>query len=547
MHTRTLTICNASAGSGKTFTLAAFYVACLLENGNPGAYRSVLAVTFTNKATSEMKDRILTHLYALGHGYADAGFLDKVKEVLRGRGYRTDDSSDPRDSRSACERLTEGPLDPKDSGSASKRITDAEIRERAAALFDDMLAHYDDIEVMTIDSFLQLLFAGLAQSIGLSANFNVEIDTEHLLDTAVDQILSTHIDEQEGLASTISEKISKQLDEEGRWDIRGELRTLAKELLKESVQDKTTDADFDRERIRAFRDAIDLNATEEMQELKSLWESLNGRIDEVRALKGGVDFKSFVGRVEKMVRGKRLEDKDGPVAPRSEKHLEGVKVLSSQSSDDRQSRVQDYGLQVTDNDSDLLGQLRRLNELFVALKPRYMCWYYTQERLDEMMLLTYLRNRMRANLHEANSVLLAETAHKLSAALQPGDADFILEKAGIRFRHILLDEFQDTSTLQWDNFCRLISEVLASGGTTLIVGDTKQSIYRWRNGNRHLMEGLNRDNSQFGAFVQEQPLRRNFRSCKKVVEFNLRLFKKLPVMVTGSNLAQLGRSAKPCP
>ena len=124
---RTLTICNASAGSGKTFTLAAYYVACLLESPNPGSYRSVLAVTFTIKATAEMKDRILTQLYALGQGSVEPQFLDKVKQVLRLRG---------------CE------------------LTDETIRERSKKLFEDMLAHYEDISVTTIERTLAELIAG---------------------------------------------------------------------------------------------------------------------------------------------------------------------------------------------------------------------------------------------------------------------------------------------------------------------------------------------------------------------------------------------------
>lgn len=462
---RTLTICNASAGSGKTFTLAAHYVACLMAGEGIGSYRSVLAVTFTNKATAEMKDRILTHLYALGQGCEDGHFLGKVQEVLRIRG---------------CQ------------------LTETEIRDKAKRLFEDMLAHYDDIRVTTIDSFLQLLLTGLAQSIGLSANFAVELDVTHAITTAVDQLLSTHIDEQEGLADTISDYLTEQLQDEAGWDIRRTLRSLAAELFTEAVQEHTDDSDFERKRIRAFKEAVSWDKTPAAQELRATYEALAAKRDEILGMTGGRNYNAFLGRVELMVRGKKLSEKDGPLGERDRARLkEGDPLL-------------------------------RLNELFEQEKGKYLRWYYTTEHLNDMMLLAYLRNRIRANLKDANSVLLAETAHKLAAALQPGDADFILEKAGIRFRHILLDEFQDTSDLQWSNFRRLIEEILASGGTTLIVGDTKQSIYRWRNGNRHIMDSLD---ETFAGFAAHQPLRRNFRSCREVVQFNLRMFRQLPSMM----------------
>ena len=465
MQERTLTICNASAGSGKTFTLAAYYVACLLESPSPGSYRSVLAVTFTIKATAEMKDRILTQLYALGQGTVDPHFLRKVKEVLRLRG---------------------------------QELTDEIIRERSKHLFEDMLAHYDDISVTTIDSFLQILFGGLAQSIGLSANYAVELDVKHLIQTSVDQLISTHIDEQPELEKTISDYLEQRLDNEESWDIRGSLCRLAEELFKESVQERTGDKDFDRARIKTFMDAIRWDKTPAAKELKGLYEALSAKRDEITAMTGGRNYNAFLGRVEAMVNGRKPEKDNGL----GEKDLARLKEGDP---------------------------LLRLNTLFEQEMPAYKRWFYTVQQLDDMMLLAYLRNRIQTNLDEANSVLLSETANKLAKALQPGDADFILEKAGIRFRHILLDEFQDTSTLQWRNFQPLIAEILAGGGTTLIVGDTKQSIYRFRNGNRHLMDQLDKT---FAGYERREPLRRNFRSCREVVQFNLDLFRRLPGMVT---------------
>jgi ATP-dependent exoDNAse (exonuclease V) beta subunit len=143
--------------------------------------------------------------------------------------------------------------------------------------------------------------------------------------------------------------------------------------------------------------------------------------------------------------------------------------------------------------------------------------------------MSSLQALIQRNLAEANSALLARTASTLSRALQTGDAEFILEKAGIRYRHVLIDEFQDTSQLQWSVIERLLKDVLAGAGNTLlIVGDIKQSIYRWRNGDWHIMDSLTNDEQHpltrerlNGRFTS---LTRNFRSSEEVVRFNLSLF-----------------------
>ena len=466
---KTLTVSNASAGSGKTFTLAAYYVACLMRERSDGAYRSILAVTFTNKATEEMKDRILSYLYALSNGKDEKAFIGKVQAILR---------------------------------SWHITLSEDELRDRAGHFFSDMLEHYDDVRVTTIDSFLQLLLSGLAQTIGLSSSYAIEIGQERIIREAVDQIISTHIDEQEGLAEAISSFLTEQMDETSRWDIRADLRKLAEDLFKEAVLEQGDRLSFDKQRILAFRKAVRWENSPEYKYLSEAYEPLNSRRDEVAAMTGGKNYISFLNRVEKMLHN-RIPDKFSL----GKTDLERLSKPAFRST--------------------LTSLLSSLHEAVDRVKSSFLDRYYTTEHLNQLILLGYLRNRIKTSLIDSNSALLAETAAKLCQALRPGDADFILERAGIRFKHILLDEFQDTSTLQWLNFLKLIEEVLASGGTTLIVGDTKQSIYRWRNGNRHIMEGLKPDHPTLGHFITEQPLRTNYRSRREIVRFNLDFFASL--------------------
>ena len=467
---KTLTVCNASAGSGKTFSLAARYVACLLAGG-AGSYRSILAVTFTNKATQEMRDRILTHLYALGQGLPDRAFLGEVKRCV-------------------------------------PNLEESDIRLRCSALFEEMLTHYDDVRVMTIDSFLQLLLAGLAQFIGLATSYEPELDVKGVVSKAVDQIMSTHIDEQPGLLESISDFVARQLEDESSWDVRGKLRKLGEELLKEAVQERDADLQLDGAHIRAFEKLVDWKKSPEYQALQEAYAPLKDRSVEVSRFKYGNRHLAFLDRVEALLVGK----------PTGRNWSNGLGAGDL-----------DYVESVHDA---LETAQARLHHVFTEKAvPAYQCFQLTTQHLQELLLLGYIRNRIRHNLSDANRALLAETASRLVQAMRPGDADFILEKAGIRFRHILLDEFQDTSTLQWENFRRLVEEILASGGSTLVVGDTKQSIYRFRNGNRHLMEGLTPAHPTLGAFVHEHPLRRNFRTRREIVRFNLTTFAHLPAFV----------------
>ena len=158
----------------------------------------------------------------------------------------------------------------------------------------------------------------------------------------------------------------------------------------------------------------------------------------------------------------------------------------------------------------------------------YNTYQLSKEFTYDLQLMSELRALIDRNLLEANKTLLARTADQLCRALKDGDADFILEKAGIRYHHVLLDEFQDTSKLQWKVFDKLLKELAAGeGNSILVVGDIKQSIYRWRNGDWHTMEQLGKENTYYYAYHNEQfpRLVRNFRSSRQVVEFNLSLFR----------------------
>ena len=438
-----VTLCKASAGTGKTYTLAAYYVGLLLSGED---YRSILAITFTNKATAEMSERILAYLHAISQGKEQA-FLSYARRFM----------------------IRDGQAD------------EALLRQRAATCFHKMLLDYDNVQVQTIDSFLQTLLGGLAGILHMDAGLHVELDVKQVIQEAVEQLLATELTEAD--RAILEDYMLLKLDQESHWDVRQSLCELAYELYNESVQ--MLDADgkilFDARAIARRREAIEQRWAndEQLAELKHILRT---------------------GQSEAYNRYTKA------AYERLKRSVEAPEKISAK---DRFRGVADKYCNAD--------EMARASALAEQIRPRYNTLQLTIRFSRDMELMSSLQALIQRNLAEANCALLARTASTLTKALHTGDADFILEKAGIRFHHVLIDEFQDTSQLQWSVIEQLLRDVLASAGNTLlIVGDIKQSIYRWRNGNWHIMDELKSD--------QVMPLIRNFRSSEEVVRFNLTLF-----------------------
>ena len=445
-----VTICRASAGTGKTYTLAAYYVGLLLSGED---YRSILAITFTNKATAEMSERILGYLYSIAQG-AERPFLNYARQFML----------------------------------RDEKLPDAELEKRAQKCFRQMLLDYDNMQVQTIDSFLQTLLAGLSGVLHMSAGLNTELDIDHVIRQAVDQLLTTDMTASD--RSIIEDYMRLKLDEESQWDVRNSLCQMAKELFNESVQMLHADG-----RILFDTQAI----TRRRQVVEDLWES-NPDVKQLRTLIAHCNpekYNRYTTYAYNRIKRSLESPEKMPVADR----FRGVSAKSCNAE-----------------------EMTQASELAARVGRFYNTLQLTVRFSRDMELMTSLQKLIDRNLDEANSALLARTANTLSEALREGDADFILEKAGIRFKHILIDEFQDTSRLQWSVIRQLLMDVLAGvGHTLLIVGDIKQSIYRWRNGDWHIMDSLDFPN------INEQftSLTRNFRSSEEVVRFNLSLFKHI--------------------
>ena len=455
-----LMVCRASAGTGKTFTLAAYYIAMLLSGES---YRNILAVTFTNAATAEMKERILTYLIKIAHGQEEDFF-----RLVRTYMLRDNDASDE------------------------------VLRARAEANLHAILQDYDNFCVSTIDSFLQQLIRGMAQALNRTADFEITLDLKQVITKAVDTMLSSELTDDS--KRTVFDYIKQRLDDGKSWDIRKGLIQIGEQLYEESVQIHGTSISaaplvLDEQRIDDYRKALYAHLNAAREQFKEMATQAKRDRDAGVEYAKGADAKYLI---ENMFAS--------ATAPESKKD------------DDLFRGATDTKMEAVLADP----QLRQLQQACDDMRRIYWEMTCSLTYLNDMRLMHALEQSVEHSLLSTNTALLAETAVTLARALRPGDADFILEKAGVRYRHIMIDEFQDTSLLQWSVFMHLIREVVAvPGQTVLIVGDTKQSIYRFRNGDWQIMEALGKTELQSVYNAKVEPLIRNQRSRERVVQFNL--------------------------
>ena len=477
-----VTVCKASAGTGKTFTLAAYYIGLLMSGED---YRAILAITFTNKATAEMSERILKNLYEIWHGTADPNFVESVRSFM----FRNRD---------------------KDA---------AWMQARAEWCFNQMLVDFDNVKIQTIDSFLQTLLNGLAGMLHQSAGMNTELDSDRVINEAVDQLLTSEMTEQDLVI--MRDFLYVRLEQEGTIYIKQSLVALAKELYNESVQmlDSRGEIVFDAQKITERRErlaAMRENSPEIIRlrkETEQLLQSLEG-MDKSGCGRVGTSIKSAITNIRES-----LFPSDGGECKSPFRGLTNEAYAAAKEGTGDWAKVPKpvYDLVIALTDA-----ARRCRAFYDTIDLTVALSY-------EMQLMTSLQRIIQRNLAEANCALLSRTASILDSALRGGDADFILEKVGIRYHHVLMDEFQDTSKLQWSVIEKLLQELVAGeGNSLLIVGDIKQSIYRWRNGDWHIMDELTSEGMSELTRDRLNPLftslQQNFRSSEEVVRFNLSFF-----------------------
>ncbi len=475
-----LTVYKASAGSGKTFTLAVEYITLLVKN--PQSYRTILAVTFTNKATEEMKMRILSQLYGISKQLPDSRiYMEKV-----------------------CEKTGfQPPLVVKNAGIALHLL----------------LHNYSYFRVETIDSFFQSVLRNLARELDLTANLRISLNDVQVEEQAVDMLIDslTHTDVMlKWLLSYIMEKIS----DDHSWNIIGQIKQFGKTIFRDyyksqskELKEKISEKGFIDSYIKQLRQ-IRSDAKDHMQQFADSFfdileaEGLN--VDHLQYGKSGVAgffLKIRQGQFDESIVGRRTCDCREDPAKWHKK------------SSDKAVLIQNLA------ESSLIPLLSRAMDERPRQWRLYQSADLTLRHLSQLRLLDSIEKKVRDLNDEANRFLLSDTQQLLHALISDSDSPFIFEKIGTQLEHVMIDEFQDTSTVQWQNFKVLLEECMSHhDAENLIVGDVKQSIYRWRSGDWRLLNAIDQQFDHAEERLHLQPLDTNFRSERNIIVFNNAFF-----------------------
>lgn len=494
-----LTVYKASAGSGKTFTLAVEYIKLLVSN--PTNYRYILAVTFTNKATQEMKQRILAKLYGIAHGLSDS---DDYMEQIQ---------------------------------AAYPNVEAGEIRSRAKMALGMLVHDYSRFRIETIDSFFQRVLRNLAHELGLTANMQVRLEGEEVESQAVDNIIA-NMDEADGsLLGYLMTFIEERIDDDKSWNVIGQIKEFGKNIFKDFYKDHQQEL----RKIMNEPDFFDkYTSTLKGMREKALAEMAGyARRYAQIADKYGLTKDNFKngrnnapGYFEKLGKGILAGENKVPF-PNSYV----VKAI-----DDPNTMVakKDVGTPVAEAIVDLVGPLLREAE---EKRPEALRIVnsvdLTLQNINHLRLLGRIEQEVARINSDNNDFLLSDTQKLLNDLIDQQDSPFIYEKIGGQLRFIMIDEFQDTSCVQWENFKVLLDDCLAHQAGSLIVGDVKQSIYRWRNGDWRLLQSLNEANHP--GMLREEPLAVNYRSQRNVVDFNNAFFTQASIKLS-DNLAESASS-----
>ncbi|WP_318310843.1 UvrD-helicase domain-containing protein [Flagellimonas crocea] len=480
-------IFSASAGSGKTYALAKAYLKLLLSNNSVVKFRQILAITFTNKAVDEMKTRILENLYAFGQ--------DQVPEKQESL------------FQSLCDELS---------------LTEEQLRQRSQLILKRILHNYSFFEISTIDKFNHKIIKTFARDLHLSQNFEVELNLDLLLEEAVGRLLERAGNDEKLTEVLIAFSLEK-IDDDKSWNITYDLIEIGKLLFQENhsahidpLRDKSI-GDFQKiqERIASESKSIE-------EKVKQLAQTV---LQEIK--NHGFDFTDFPRQTlpnhfKKMVDGE-LDPKKLYAAKTLEPNLVEGKLLKA---NDKRDVTQ---LAVT------------LLESYLIIKRLVYRHSYLQNMYGNIVPMTVLNEIAKEikNIELDRDIIPISSLNAiLSKEIKNQPVPFIYERMGEKYRHYFIDEFQDTSKMQWENLVPLIGNALESEdekherGSLFLVGDVKQAIYRWRGGRAE--QFLNLINKKSHPFVVEPSiysLDTNWRSYDEIVDFNNSFFTKMaPVL-----------------
>lgn len=484
---KALKLVRASAGSGKTFALTAHYLTLLFSG--IGKFREILAVTFTNKATAEMKERILSALEELAkHGFEKSKFAGILKESF-------------------------------------PSLSDQELRIKASQIYSSILHDYSRFSVSTIDGFVQQLIRSFAFELNLDSGYKLELKIDKVK-AALVEALNSRLEQDSELLQWVTNLAIERINDNKDWDYRRSLKDLASEIFKERYfpfQEAMLDMGDDQasefnalkvqvnQGIRIFKEDI-IQKTTIIKEIFDASGIDKGMLDQ--------QSRNPLFKLDKVL------EEDFTIINAFEKYLDDFSTWPHKS---------------VKNTSAVESLYDEINPLLVALHGSYSEGFRLYETYcaiaknsDYLRLMQGMAELLK-NYRSENKVLLISDAQQLLRGITGSDVDnpsFIWEKTGNKFKNFLFDEFQDTSSFQWMNFLPLVKNAISEGSAEgyashLVVGDVKQSIYRWRNGDWRILHSELKSNL-LADNVNEDELAFNRRSSENIIHFNNFLYDNLP-------------------
>ena len=469
-----LTVYRASAGSGKTFTLAVEYISLLVKD--PENYQHILAVTFTNKATQEMKMRILSQLYGIANSLQSSQqYFNKVKEKTN--------------------------------------MPDAVIRNNARAALTLLIHRYNNFRILTIDAFFQQVLRNLAHELGQTANLRVDLNNEEITEKAVDQMIES-LEKGQPVLQWISTYINNSIEDDNGWNIIGKIKTFGTNIFKDFY--KAHEANLKEQLSNA--DDFKVYETTLRKRRNDIRKTFNGKaksiLNEIKNANLDIPSNYRSGLYKYLT--------DSAIAPLTNKPLKAGVLKANESPQNWTSskcakadkqQIQTLAAEV------LSAQLSELIAYNNDNWNEFQSIQLTLSHLSELRLLHAIADAVDNLTKDTNRFMLSNTQALLKELIADSDTPFIFERIGARLKHVMIDEFQDTSTIQWQNFQVLLANCMAQElSQNLIVGDIKQSVYRWRQGDWGILNNI--EKSFAHQKIRLETLDYNYRSEKRIIDFN---------------------------
>jgi ATP-dependent exoDNAse (exonuclease V) beta subunit len=478
MQKPAFSIYDASAGSGKTYSLVKEYLKIILSSNKNDAYRTILAITFTNKAVHEMKSRVVDSLSE----FAKENPSEKGRQLMQDIHTETG-------------------------------LSLINIQTKAKSIIKNLIHNYAAFDISTIDKFTHKVIRAFAHDLNLPITFEVSLDTENLLTEAVDAIIA-QAGEDETLTKLLIDFTMEKTDDDKSWDVSLEIMQTGRLILNENNREEITH--FHNKTISEF-----LTIKDRLTELCIQIESENVDLaSEALTLieKNGIDLKSF----------------SGGYFP---KHLISIQENKFNPNNKTYHEFDDIKINKTARDSAIIESIiPKLLEIVSVIYKKFETRDFYEaflKNITPLSLLNTLSNELTKIQKEQNILSIAEFNKLINEQIQNQPAPFIYERLGEKYRHFFIDEFQDTSEMQWQNLIPLIDNATSSmvdneKGTLMIVGDPKQSIYRWRGGKAEQFIELSKTKNPFNNPDKKQfSLDTNYRSYSQIIDFNNDFFEFL--------------------